>query len=429
LRKASGYRGVGFLREGMAGADIERQCHGVIADVWRVVARSAEAGNQGELAEASVKQAYEHRARASEREKFYITTGYFELVTEEVEKRIEALELWKRMYPRDAVARNNFAAEYNDMGKFNEGLAEAQEAVRLAPSHYTAYEALGMAYLGLNRFAEAKEVRQKQLTLNVSNHWDHSDLYAIAVVENDTAGMQREIEWAKGKTYEFVLLRTIGEKLAAEGKAQDAREAYRRAVETARRGGFAILAKNRAVDLDLMETLLGHFSKTSHETQAAPGAFVHRSALETAGHVYAMRGDARRATAIADELVKRSPTGTYVNNVWAPSIRAELEISRGNAAKAITLLQEAFPYEFGWQAQNWANYDRGRAYLQLKRGMAGSLSSVVYALSHVQLARALAISGDTAAARTAYQNFFNLWKDADPDVPILKEAKAEYAQL
>jgi tetratricopeptide (TPR) repeat protein len=309
----------------MAGADIERQCHGVIADVWRVVARSAEAGNQGELAEASVKQAYEHRARASEREKFYITTGYFELVTEEVEKRIEALELWKRMYPRDAVARNNFAAEYNDMGKFNEGLAEAQEAVRLAPSHYTAYEALGMAYLGLNRFAEAKEVRQKQLTLNVSNHWDHSDLYAIAVVENDTAGMQREIEWAKGKTYEFVLLRTIGEKLAAEGKAQDAREAYRRAVETARRGGFAILAKNRAVDLDLMETLLGHFSKTSHETQAAPGAFVHRSALETAGHVYAMRGDARRATAIADELVKRSPTGTYVNNVWAPSIRAELE--------------------------------------------------------------------------------------------------------
>jgi predicted Zn-dependent protease len=181
--------------------------------------------------------------------------------------------------------------------------------------------------------------------------------------------------------------------------------------------------------LDLMETLLGHFSKTSHETQAAPGAFVHRSALETAGHVYAMRGDARRATAIADELVKRSPTGTYVNNVWAPSIRAELEISRGNAAKAITLLQEAFPYEFGWQAQNWANYDRGRAYLQLKRGMAGSLSSVVYALSHVQLARALAISGDTAAARTAYQNFFNLWKDADPDVPILKEAKAEYAQL
>ena len=402
--------------------------------------------SHGELADANIKEAYERRARASEREKFYIITRYFELVTEEVDKRIDALELWKRMYPRDSIARNDLAAEYNDMGKFTEGLVEAQEAVRLAPSDYTGYEVLGMAYLGLNRFGDAKQVRQKQLTLNVSTHWDHSDLYAIAAVENDTAAMQREIEWAKGQTYEFVLLQTIGENLAAQGRAQEARETYHRAMEAAKRGGFAIPAKNRAVDLDLMETLLGNPSKLSVETQTSPGAFAHTSALETAGHVYAMRGDARHATAIADELVKRSPTGTYANKVWAPSIRAELEISRGNAAKAIALLQEAFPYEFGWKAQNWANYDRGRAYLQLKRGkeaaaefqnildhrgacLAGSFSPVLYALSHLQLARALAISGDPAAARTAYQNFFTLWKDADPDVPVLKQARAEYAKL
>jgi len=402
--------------------------------------------SQGELADESIKQAYERRARASEREKFYIITRYFELVTEEVDKRIEALELWKTMYPRDPVARNDLAAEYNDMGRFSEGLAEAQEAVRLAPSHYTAYEVLGMAYLGLNRFAEAKEVRQKQLALNVSNHWDHSDLYGIAAVENDPAGMQREVDWAKGKTYEFVLLEAVGQTLAAEGKVQKAREAYRDCIESARRGKFANIAKTRAVDLDLMQTLLETSPHISEETRAAPSTFAHRNALANAGHVYAMRGDARRVTAITDELVKRSPTGTYVNKVWVPSIRAELEISRGNGAQAIALLQEAPAYEFGWKAQNWANYDRGRAYLQIKRGkeaaaefqkildhrgvcMAGSLSSLVYALSHLQFARAQAMSGDAAAARTAYQNFFNLWKDADPDVPILKQARAEYAKL
>jgi ATP/maltotriose-dependent transcriptional regulator MalT len=195
-----------------------------------------------------------------------------------------------------------------------------------------------------------------------------------------------------------------------------------------------------------METLLGNSSNISPETRAAPSSFAHQNALVNAGHVYAMRGDARRVTAIAEELMKRSPSGTYVSKVWVPSVRAELEISRGNPARAIVLLQETPPYEFGWKAQNWTNYDRGRAYLELKRGkeaaaefqkildhrgacLAGSLSPVVYALSQVQLARALAISGDRAAAQTAYQTFFNLWRDADPDVPMLKQAKSEYAKL
>ena len=159
-----------------------------------------------------------------------------------------------------------------------------------------------------------------------------------------------------------------------------------------------------------------------------------------------MTGDLDRARALAAELLKDAPTDTYVNNVWVPSIRAEIEVSRGDPAKAIELLKVTSLYEFGVKAHGWPSYVRGLAYLRAQKGkeaaaefqkvqdhrgvcLADSLAPVFYALSQLQLARARAMSGDAAGARTAYQDFFNLWKDADPDIPILKQAKAEYAKL
>ncbi len=167
-----------------------------------------------------------------------------------------------------------------------------------------------------------------------------------------------------------------------------------------------------------------------------------RPTLFFAGLAQSIAGDVRQAAAIADELSKRFPVDTFVNSIAVPVIRGQREVKRGNPAKAIELLQAAAPYEAGWAAHALPNYVRGQAYLKAHQGKEAAAefkkildhrgicsTSPACALSHLQLARARAMSGDGAGARTAYQDFFALWKDADPDVPILKESKAEYAKL
>jgi predicted Zn-dependent protease len=198
-----------------------------------------------------------------------------------------------------------------------------------------------------------------------------------------------------------------------------------------------------AVDLDVVETELGNVSQPSRTHLAVPNSEHGRKA---AAHIFAMTGDPSRAGALAAELLKDAPTDTYVNNVWVPSIRAEVELSRGDPAKAIERLKATSPYEFGWKAHGWPSYVRGLAYLRTKEGkkaaaefqkildhrgvcLADPLAPVFYSLSHLQLARGRAMSGDAAGARAAYQDFFKLCKDADSDIPILKQAKAEYAKL
>ena len=149
-----------------------------------------------------------------------------------------------------------------------------------------------------------------------------------------------------------------------------------------------------------------------------------------------------RAAPLADELAKQLPSDTVVNEIFVPTIRAQIEIDHSNAGKAVDVLQRALPYELGFIAGLVPIYVRGEAYLRLGRGQQAAAEfqrildhqgsgrlSMVYALAHLGLARAYALTSDTAKGRKAYQDFFALWKDADPDIPILKEAKAEYAKL
>ena len=160
------------------------------------------------------------------------------------------------------------------------------------------------------------------------------------------------------------------------------------------------------------------------------------------GLAQSMAGDVREATATADDLSKRFPSDTFVNGIALPTIRSQIEISRGNPGKAIELLQTALPYESGFVARMLPNYVRGQAYLKTgqgkeaatefqkildHRGVCQTLPAC--ALSHLQLGRSRALVGDNPGARGAYQDFFALWKDADLDIPILKDAKAEYAKL
>jgi len=271
---------------------------------------------------------------------------------------------------------------------------------------------------------------------------DHRDLFVLAFLEGDTSGMQREADWARGKTNEFEMLEAVAEAAAFAGKLQKAREAYAQAIESARRGKFEESAAGITARQAATEALVGNETQVRAGALAALAMDRSRPTLFFAGLAQAMAGDAHQAAAIVDELSKRFATDTLVNDVWVPTIRGETEINRGNPRKAIELLQVAFSYEAGIASRLVPNYVRGQAYLKARQGKEAAAefqkildhrgvcqTSPACALSHLQLARARALSGDAAAARTAYQDFFALWKDADPDVPVLKEAKAQYAKL
>jgi serine/threonine protein kinase/tetratricopeptide (TPR) repeat protein len=397
---------------------------------------------QSALARENMTQAFERRERASELEKLYISTHYYEIVTGELDKSMEAYQLWKRTYPRDSIPTNNLAIDNAWIGKFDQALVEAQETIRLDPNSAFSYGVLGGAYIGLDRFAEAKAIRQKEVGLKLDAVGEHVDLYLLAFLEGDKAAMQHEADWAKGRTDEFVMLETIAEATAASGRLQPAREIYRQAVDSAQR---AKLPENAAGIMSRQartEAEVGNTAQARELVRTALAMDRSRPTLTSAGYALATAGDVTPAAAIADELIKRFPTDTLVNNVAAPSIRAQVELSRGSPAKALELLPAATPFEFGWPARVMPSYVRGQAYLHLRqgkeaaeqfqnilnhRGVCGTLATC--SLAHLGLGRARALSGDNAGARTAYQDFFALWKDADPDVPILKEAKAEYAKL
>jgi eukaryotic-like serine/threonine-protein kinase len=220
---------------------------------------------------------------------------------------------------------------------------------------------LGGSYFGLNRFAEAKAVRQKQVALKVDSTYDHRDLYVLAFLEGDTAGMQREAGWANGKTNEFEMLQTVAEAAAFSGQLQKARETYRQAIESAQRGKFEESAAGIAARHAIVEAMFGNLTRARDGATAALAMDRSRANLFFAGLAQSMASDARQATAIADDLSKHFPTDTLVNDVWVPTIRGVIEIDRGNPGKTIELLQVASPYEFGFVARLTPNYVRGQA--------------------------------------------------------------------
>src|SRR5713226_3388572 len=228
-------------------------------------------GNSGQSGPAieNTKQAFERRERTSELEKLYISTHYYDIVTGETDKAMEAYQLWKRTYPRDSIPTNNLSSGYAANGKYDQALPEALETVRLAPNEALSYQNLGGDYLGLNRFAEAKAVREKQIAANLDNAGDHAELYVIAFVESDTAAMQRQAEWARGKPDEFDMLQVVAEAAASRGKLQKAREVYGQAADVARRGKFEeIVARIMALHAG-DEALVGNAAQARDRAAAA----------------------------------------------------------------------------------------------------------------------------------------------------------------
>src|SRR5215813_4347519 len=397
---------------------------------------------QTELGLQYTNKAFELRDRISEPEKLYIFSHYYDLLTEELEKAIETYQLWKQTYPRDWTAWANLAAEYNRIGAYDKAIGEAQEAVRLAPDNVLAYQILGWAYSCLNRFQEAKAISEQHISKGGDSMDAHAFLYAIAFFQGDTTGMERQVEWAKGKPNEEYMLEAQALAAAFSGKLQRAREINQQAVGLSQRGNFKEHAGVMLAVEALTEAELGN-SRRARERAAAALALAPRGILakRIAGEALGLSGQADKALALADELSKRFPQNTLLNAVGVPRIRTSAELGRGNAAAAIELLQSAKPYEYG---EGFGSlYLRGKAHLRARAGREAAAEfqgvldhrgltgfwPVVYPLARLGLARAYALAGDVAQSRETYEAFFALWKDADPDIPILQEARAEYAKL
>jgi serine/threonine protein kinase/tetratricopeptide (TPR) repeat protein len=388
-----------------------------------------------------LKKAFELRDRVSEREKLYLSAHYYQGVTHELDKTIETYELWKQTYPRDAMPYTNLSVMYASIGKYGEAAENAREAIRLRPDHIFAYEHLAEAYVGLNQLREAKAICDKAIAEKLDGSEMRWLMYKIAFMENDTAAMQRQLEWAKSKGEGTRV--PFFQALAAAywGKLQQSRELFRQVIEGERAGHDEEGASSVTMQQALIDAQFGFTRRAKDQAVVTAGA-IPQSDKDLAALTLALVGEADRAQALVNALEKRSPQDTLLNDVLAPSVRAAIEINRNNANRAIELLRPTIPYELGTDARFLPIYLRGQAYLRTRAGKEAATEfqkildhrgvaplSPLHALAHLQLACAWALQGDTGKSRAAYQDFLTLWKDADPDIPILKDAKAEYAKL
>jgi tetratricopeptide (TPR) repeat protein len=314
--------------------------------------------------------------------------------------------------------------------------------VRLNPNHYLPLVNLAWAYLEWNRFAEAKAVSESAIAQGLGADWFHGILYRIAFVQGDPVAMQNHADWARGRPTEFSTLFAEGSAAMFSGRLQKGEEHFRRAVELALRTGLKETAAASTASRALLDAICGNFHQAQVTADSALRIERSRSALQQAAIALALSGDTRRAQAYIDELARRQPSDFWVNDVALPQMRAAIEIKHGNPSKAIELLGASTPYELSYAAPLQPIYVRGQAYLSAKQGKEAAAEfqkildhrgvspiSPLYALAYLGLARAWAQAGDATQSRRAYQDFLALWKDADPDIPVLIEAKAEYARL
>ena len=403
------------------------------------------------LAAEYAEKAYALKDRVGEYEKLRLTSRYHGLVTGDATKQIEVLMLQKRMYPREWTGPGDLAGAYNRIGQFDQAIAEARESVRLNPNFASPHRTLGEALLRLNRFAEAKDALTQALQQKLDHTFFHSLLYEIASINNDTAGMQQEIDWASGKRDEYVAFDWQTGAAAFAGQWRRAQELSRRAVDLASRSDLKEVAARYEAEQALRGAVVQSpgFSLPLQRQQPegctlnvtrALALERNRVSLTRSALALALCGEAAHAQPLVDELVQRYPKDTLINGLWLPAIRAAMELQRDNPSQAIQSLEATSRYETA--AEFWPQYLRGQAYLRLNLGNEAAAEfqkildhrcqaplSPLYPLAHLGLARAAALNGDIDKRRKAYEDFFALWKDADNGIPILVEAMKEYQNL
>ena len=401
-------------------------------------------GNQQQMEAAKpyVEKAYELRERVSERERLYITEKYYTYLTGEIDKTIETLQTWAKLYPNDFIPHNNLSLNYQLVGRYDDATKEAVEAVRLGPNNIAAQENLVSSYLALGRIDEAEQAAKEMERINPDSLGTHFMKYALAFLRRDQAGMDKELEWAKGKSEEAEVLGTMAGTAEYFGKVKHAEELQKRSHDLLLARGDKENAAQGLMNLAGDFVYVGKCAEAKNAAKTALSLSQGHSTLVPGLLVFAACEDHSQAQSLLDELRKQYPKSTLAVSLIDPLARAELERSRGNIDQAVQLLESVRAYDMGLLTGMASIYMRGDFYLKQGRGKEAAaefqkiidgpgvdMFSPSHALAHLCLGRALVLSGDTAGARKAYQDFLALWKDADPDLPVLIQAKKEYEQL
>jgi eukaryotic-like serine/threonine-protein kinase len=417
----------------------------------------------GELGRASkyFTKAFELRVHASERERLHITADYYENVTGQLEKAARTYQEWIGSYPRDYSAHLNLGDVYIEQGQWEKAAEAYRESLRLAPDSSAPYENLANCMLASQRYDEARLVIQQAQARKLDDFVAHNALYALAFLGSDSAAMAEQQQWFSGQPdLEHAGLSLASDTQAYAGHLGRARELTKRsrdsAIRTDSKENGAIRLENAA----LREAAFGNAAEAKQ--LAAEGLKLvptSQSVEDEAALAFAMAGDMAPAKLLAQDLNKRFPLDTQTQSLWLPTIRAQLALNHKNPADALNALQAAAPpIELG-NIEFLANlsclyptYVRGEAYLAGGHGTAAATEfqkildhgGIVWncwtgALAHLGVGRANALQARTSqgadadAARVrslgAYKDFLTLWKDADPNIPILKQAKTEYAQI
>jgi len=411
-------------------------------------------GHTGEsaLASAHTSKAYELRDRVSEQEKFFITAYYAGRTTGNQEKSQQICQAWSRSYPRDTTPHDFLAGfTYPGLGKFERAVEEAQKSIELDPDAPIGYFNLAYDDIYLDRLGDAEAALKRAADHKLEMPDFLVVRYDLAFLKSDDSAMAREVSLSQRESEaEDWLSHHESFVLAYGGRLRDARKMSSQATELAQQAGHGERAALFEVGAALREAFFGNATAARQRASSALALAKDREVEYGAALALALAGSSSRAQALADDLERNFPDDTSVKFSYLPVLRATLALNRRQPSRAIEVLESAAPYELGTPRSNlqgffgalYPVYLRGQAYLSANRGTEAAaefqklldhrgilVSDPVGALARLQLARSFALSGDTAKAKTAYQDFLTLWKDADLDIPILKQAKTEYAQL
>ncbi len=403
--------------------------------------------NTGEITRATeaAQKAFELRGRVSEHEKLRISAYYYSFVTGELQKANEVYELWRQEYPRDLIPNVELTNSYMMEGNWQKALLEAEQALRIDAQNNYVWFNLASIYLALNRVQEAKAALDKAQAHQLDSHFLHLERYYAAFSANDFEHLSQQASWTGDG--QDALLSAQSDTEAYFGRLAKAREFSQRAVDSALTSDAKETAALWQANSALHEVEAGRTGSARKQVHAALAVASGPVVKALASLALARSGNSVEARQLADNLSRDCPKDTILQNYWLPSIKAAIELAKKNPERAVELLRPTIALELG-QSQPFVlgmmypAYLRGQAYLLLRKGTEATaefqkvidhrglvLNYPLGSLARLGLARAYALQGDAANARSAYNEFLSLWKEADPDIPILRQAKAESAKL
>jgi serine/threonine protein kinase/Tfp pilus assembly protein PilF len=394
------------------------------------------------------RKAYELRERASESEKLAITSFYELVVTGNLEAARSSYQSWAQTYPRDQEPQESLWITYTFMGDYEKANAAAQQALKLNSGSGNNYVNLAYSYQWINQLQQAEATVRESRAHSIDSPWLPLVLYNVYFLQHDPAAMERQVSSAMGKTgIEDQILFLESETGANGGEFAKSRELVRRAIDAAQRIGEKETAAEYQAHGAIREAFVGNLDFAKQEAHAAIAQASGRQVAALSAITLGLTGDPAQAERLAADLTKRFPEDTIQQFNYLPMIRAAIALRSADATRAIATLAAATPYELAQTNTSFTIalypvYLRGVAYLAAKQGPAAATefqkilnhsgvvgNQPIGSLAHLGLARAYTLSADNAKAKASYEDFFALWKDADPDIPVLKQAKAEYAKL